>query len=44
VVSFGLRQLYSQEKSWMGGWVGSIAGLGNVVKREIPSPYPDSNL
>jgi hypothetical protein len=24
---------------WIGGWVGSRAGLDAVVKRKIPSPY-----
>jgi hypothetical protein len=28
---------------WIGGWVGSSAGLDSVVKRRIPSPYRDSN-
>jgi hypothetical protein len=28
---------------WMGGWVGSIAILDVVVKREIPSPCRESN-
>jgi len=38
VVSFTVRPLYSQGKSpWRGGWVGPIAGLSEVVKRNIPS-------
>jgi hypothetical protein len=28
---------------WIGGCVGSRAGLNAVVKRKIPSPYRDSN-
>jgi hypothetical protein len=24
---------------WIGGWVGSTAGLDAVVKRKIPSPF-----
>jgi hypothetical protein len=28
---------------WIGGWVGSRAGLDAVVKRRIPSRYWDSN-
>jgi hypothetical protein len=28
---------------WIGGWVGSRAGLGAVVKRKIPSPCRESN-
>jgi hypothetical protein len=28
---------------WIGGWVGTIAGLDAVVKRKIPSPHRDSN-
>jgi hypothetical protein len=27
---------------WIGGWVGSRAGLDAVVTRKIPSPYRDS--
>jgi hypothetical protein len=28
---------------WIGGWVGSRAVLGMVVKRKIPSPRQESN-
>jgi hypothetical protein len=28
---------------WIGGWVGLRAGLDAVVRREIPSPYQESN-
>jgi hypothetical protein len=38
------RPLFFQEKSpgihWIGGWVGSRAGLDAVVKRKIPIPSP----
>jgi hypothetical protein len=27
---------------WIGGWVGTRAGLDAVVKREIPSPHRES--
>jgi hypothetical protein len=44
LVSFTLQPLYPQGKSpgtqWLGGWVGSRAGLDAVVKRKIPSPLP----
>jgi hypothetical protein len=44
VVSFTLRLLYPQVKSpWIGGWVGSRAGLDAVVKTKIPSACRDSN-
>jgi hypothetical protein len=29
---------------WIGGWVGSRAGLNMVSKRKIPSPRKESNL
>jgi hypothetical protein len=29
--------------NWIGGWVGSRAGLEAVVRRKISSPYRDSN-
>jgi hypothetical protein len=28
---------------WIGGWLGTRAGLDAMVKRKIPSPYQDSN-
>jgi hypothetical protein len=48
VVSFMTRPLHPQGRTprthWLGGWVGPRAGLDAVMKREIPSPYRDSNL
>jgi hypothetical protein len=47
VVSFTLRSLYPQERAihiyWIGGWVGSRAGLDTVSKWIIPSHRRDSN-
>jgi hypothetical protein len=46
VVNFTPRPLYPQEKSpgthWIGGLVGSRAGLDAVSKREIPSSHRES--
>jgi len=28
---------------WIRGWVGPRAGLGTMVRRNIPSPYRDTN-
>jgi hypothetical protein len=47
MVSFTPRPLYPRERApgtrWIGGWVSLKAGLDEVVKRKIPSPYKDSN-
>jgi len=46
-VSFTPRPLYPGERPpnthWIGGWVGSRAGLDAVVKRKIPSSCRESN-
>jgi hypothetical protein len=34
---------YPPSTRWIGGWVGSRAGLDAVVKRKSPSPHQESN-
>jgi hypothetical protein len=43
VVRFTLRPRNVPDTHWIGGWVGSRAGLDAVVKRKILSPCRDSN-
>jgi hypothetical protein len=48
VVCFMSQLLYSRGNNppgipWIGGWVGSIAGLDAMVKRKIPSSRRESN-
>jgi len=40
--SFTLRERPSFT-NWIGGWMGSRAGLDMLVKRKIPSPLQESN-